>query len=154
MTRPTMICFDPGSEWDSPKIIVRALLYSTSEKGQYIQNMFVKVGGKSYEGGTVFNDWNFGNGKGVTGKAGGLFVDKGGIEKYHHFLLSKSERAFVFYSGEYYLSFFAETVDEHLIKIFEWTLDLKDIPWVEGRILCFDWDSHMQNYHSYPNFPG
>ncbi len=44
MTKPTVIFFGPdGRGSDSNKIFICTLLYSTSAKGQYIENMYVRL---------------------------------------------------------------------------------------------------------------
>jgi hypothetical protein len=44
MTKPTVIFFGPdGSGKEHNKIFIRTLLYSTSDRGQYIENMYIKL---------------------------------------------------------------------------------------------------------------
>jgi len=44
MTKPTIIFFGPdGGGERHNKVFIRTLLYSTSDKGQYIQNMFIRL---------------------------------------------------------------------------------------------------------------
>src|SRR5579859_2799779 len=65
MTRPTIICFVPKNGGDNPKIFLRTLLYSTSERGQYIQNMFIQL--QKDEKTKNFNAWAYGEkGKGLV----------------------------------------------------------------------------------------
>src|ERR1700744_4457772 len=41
MTRPNIICFLGQNNRDASKVFIRTLLYSTSNQGRYIQNMFI-----------------------------------------------------------------------------------------------------------------
>lgn len=44
MTRPTIIFFGPdGGGERHNKVFIRTLLYSTSDRGQYVQNMFIRL---------------------------------------------------------------------------------------------------------------
>src|SRR5438128_675903 len=76
MTRPTIVFFGPdGIGQDPKKVFIRTLLYSTSDKGKYIQNMFVRLHrGESVQN---FNVWVYDSNGLVRGS--GLFVDKSGI---------------------------------------------------------------------------
>ena len=107
MTRPSIICFLGKNGIDEPKIFIRTLLYSTSDQGQYIQNMFIRL----HRAETIqnFNVWAYGDNGLVRGS--GLFVSKGGVSNYHHFLLPKNEQ-WDFVAGEYKLEVIAETVNK------------------------------------------
>ncbi len=74
MTRPSVIFF--GKDGDSSKaakIFLRTLLYSTADKGQYIESVYVKL----TRGDTVttFNIWTYGEMKNIK-RGSGLFVGK------------------------------------------------------------------------------
>ena len=75
MTRPTVIFFGPdGGGEKHNKIFIRTLLYSSSDRGQYIQNMFVRLQrGESIQN---FNVWVYDD-KGLV-RGSGLFVNKSG----------------------------------------------------------------------------
>ncbi|MHB9142215.1 MAG: hypothetical protein ACYC25_10095 [Paludibacter sp.] len=71
MTRPTIIFFGPdGGGERHNKVFIRTLLYSTSDRGQYIQNMFIRL----QRGETVqnFNVWVYDDIGLVRGS--GLFI--------------------------------------------------------------------------------
>ena len=87
MTRPTIIFFGPdgGGEREN-KIFIRTLLYSTSERGQYIQNMFIRL--QRRESIQNFNVWAYGERQELV-RGSGLFVNKNGIALNHHFLQPK-----------------------------------------------------------------
>jgi hypothetical protein len=150
MTRPTVIFFGPdGSGSKHNKIFIRTLLYSTSDRGQYIENMFIRLHrGESIQN---FNIWVYDD-KGLV-RGSGLFVDKSGIASNHHFLLPKDEENYSFQSGEYLLEVFVETVARRPKKIFEQNLHLdneqaKDILSKNAGIY-FDWAPNTQSYLSH-----
>lgn len=146
MTRPSMICFVGQNGSDKPKVYIRTLLYQTSDKGQYIQNMFVKL----YLEQTIydFNIWFYDESKTVRGS--GLFVNKTGIVTNHQFLLSNNS-IWPATSGEYKLEVYAETVDNSIKKLFVDKLtitneDSYNINQEQG--VWFDWivDKYVSRY--------
>src|SRR5258708_1547487 len=100
MTRPTIIFFGPdGGGQKHNKVFIRTLLYSTSDRGQYIQNMYIRLQrGESIQS---FNVWVYDD-KGLV-RGSGLFINKSGISSNHHFLLPKDGSNYPFLSGEYLL---------------------------------------------------
>jgi len=153
MTRPTVIFFGPdgGGKGDN-KIFIRTLLYSTSDKGLYIQNMFIRLQrGESIQN---FNVWVYDDNGLVRGS--GLFVNKSGIASNHHFLLPKDGTNYNFLAGEYSLQVFIETVDKSPTKIFEQKLSISKSQ--EQEMLnqkagtYFDWAPNNQNYLSHIDY--
>jgi hypothetical protein len=150
MTKPTVIFFgsDGGGEQQN-KVFIRTLLYSSSERGQYIQNMFIRL----HRGETIqnFNVWVYDD-KGLV-RGSGLFINKSGIACNHHFLLPKDGSNYSFLAGEYLLEIYVETVDEKSKKIFEQKLNLTNIQQDEMELkkagLYFDWAPNNQNYFSH-----
>jgi len=150
MTRPTVIFFGPdGGGQEHKKVFIRTLLYSTSEKGQYIQNMYIRLQrGESVQN---FNVWVYDNNGLVRGS--GLFVNKTGIACNHHFLLPKDGTNYNFLSGDYILQVYVEVVDENPRIIFEQNIFLSKEH--EGEMLTkkigtyFDLDPNTQNYYSH-----
>ena len=153
MTKPTTIFFGPDGKnmehFDHNKIFIRTLLYSTSDKGQYIQNMYARL--TRSESIQNFNVWVYGDNELLRGS--GLFVDKAGISSNHHFLLPKDGTSYNFLSGEYNLQIFVETVDNASYKIFEQNLPLstplhKDL--VDNRSgVYYDWEPNSKTYHAH-----
>src|SRR5690606_35917347 len=96
MTRPTIIYFGPDGGENHSKIFIRTLLYSTSDRGQYIQNMYIRL----QRGETIqnFNVWVYDD-RGLV-RGSGLFVNKSGIACNHHFLLPKDMSNFLFLPGD------------------------------------------------------
>lgn len=151
MTRPTIIFFGPdGGGERHNKVFIRTLLYSTSDKGQYIQNMFIRL----QRGETVqnFNVWVYDNNGSVV-RGSGLFINKSGVACNHHFLLPKDGSSFSFLSGDYVLQVYVETVDESPKMIFEQRLQLtkqqQDEMISKTAGTYFDWAPNTQNYFSH-----
>lgn len=150
MTRPTTIFFGPdGGGAKHDKIYIRTLLYSSSDRGQYIQNMFIRL----QRGETIqnFNLWVYDDQKLARGS--GLYVDKSGIVCSHHFLLPNDDHNYVFLSGDYVLQLFVETVDKKPRKIFEQKLTVAKEQYDEMQAnrwgIYFDWAPNTQSYISH-----
>jgi hypothetical protein len=150
MTRPTVIFFGPdGGGQKHNKVFIRTLLYSTSDRGQYIQNMFIRL----QRGETVqnFNIWVYDD-KGLV-RGSGLFVSKSGISCNHHFLLPKDGETYSFLTGDYLLQVFIEAVQEKPKMIFEQKLQLTKEQSEEMKIRTagtyFDWAPNTQTYFSH-----
>ncbi|MFA6084687.1 hypothetical protein [Mucilaginibacter sp.] len=152
MTRPTTIFFGPDGvnleNQKEQKVFIRTLLYSTSDRGQYIQNMYLRL----QRGETIqnFNVWVYGD-SGLA-RGSGLFVNKEGISSNHHFLLSRNTD-YEFLPGEYHLEVFVETVNNKSYKIFDQHLNIT-IPQYEEVIdkksgIFYDWAPNLQNYDAY-----
>ncbi len=152
MTRPTIIFFGPdGGGERHNKVFIRTLLYSTSDRGQYIQNMFIRLHrGESVQN---FNVWVY-NDNGLV-RGSGLFINKSGVASNHHFLLPKDGSNYPFISGDYLLQVYVETVDVEPKKIFEQRLHLTKQQ--EEEMIAkkagtyFDWAPNTQNYFSHVN---
>lgn len=148
MTRPTIICFVPENGRDNPKVFIRTLLYSTAEKGQYVQNMYVRLlRGESIQN---FNIWAYTDRELVRGS--GLFINKSGTSLYHHFLLPKDETNYNFLAGDYIIQVFVESVDNTPKMIFEQKLTLTESQQTAMRLkkaTYFDWAPNTQSYFSY-----
>ncbi len=150
MTRPTVIFFGPdGGGEKHNKVFIRTLLYSTSDRGQYIQNMFIRLQrGESVQN---FNVWVYDD-KGLV-RGSGLFVSKSGIACNHHFLLPKDGEAYSFLMGDYLLQVFIEPVNEKPKMIFEQKLQLTKEQSEEMKTRTagtyFDWAPNTQTYFSH-----
>jgi hypothetical protein len=152
MTKPTTIFFGPdGAHMENlkeKKVFIRTLLYSSSDRGQYIQNMYVRL--QKGETSQNFNVWVYGDNGLVRGS--GLFVNKDGVSSNHHFLLPR-HTSFEFLPGEYLLQLFVETVDKAPYKIFEQTLNItisqyEEIAELKSGIF-YDWAPNSQNYYAF-----
>lgn len=151
MTRPTVIFFGPdGGGEVHKKVFIRTLLYSTSDRGQYIQNMYVRL----QRGETVqnFNVWVYDSGNKLV-RGSGLYIDKSGVASNHHFLMPRDGTTYEFLAGEYTLQVYIEQVNEAPRQIFEHRLVLSksqqdEIVALKAGIY-FDWAPNTQNYLSH-----
>ena len=146
MTRPSIICYLGKNGEDEPKVFVRTLLYSTSERGEYIQNMFISLSREDKV--QNFNIWAYDD-KGLV-RGSGLYVNKDGFSSYHHFLLPKNS-SWQFIEGNYKLEVFAETVDGKTNKIFEQKINLTNEQsdyLKQNKALYYDWAPDLEGYIS------
>lgn len=150
MTKPTVIFFGPdGPGADLNKIFIRTLLYSTSDRGQYIENMYIRL----QRGETIqnFNIWIYGDKDFARGS--GLFISKNGLAVNHHFLMPKDGTDFQFKKGNYQLDIFVELVNSNPRKIYTQHLiidDLQEKALADKRAgIYFDWAPNTQTYQSH-----
>lgn len=150
MTKPTVIFFGPdGQDSSSKKIFVRTLLYSTSDRGQYIENMYVKLTNSKLV--HIFNIWVYGDN--ILSRGSGLFISKHGLAVNHHFLTPKDNTNLKFIEGKYQLDIFVEPVNSKPIKIYSQLLNIS--PKQANQLLknnagiYFDWAPEKQSYHSH-----
>jgi hypothetical protein len=134
------------AEVTNEKIFIRTLLYSSSERGQYIQNMFIRL--QRGESSQNFNVWVYDHNGLVRGS--GLYINQSGIACNHHFLLPKDGLDYDFNAGDYNLQLFVETVDQKPRLIFEQNLSLtqsqQETMSNEKVGIYFDWAPNTQNY--------
>ena len=148
MTRPTVIFFGPdGVGKEHKKVFIRTLLYSTADRGIYIQNMYIRLQrGESHQN---FNVWVYDNSGLVRGS--GLFVDKSGIACNHHFLLPRDGSRYEFMPGEYLLEVFVEVVGKDPVKLFEQKLPVNEKQEEAMNLkkvgIYYDWAPNSQSYH-------
>jgi hypothetical protein len=108
MTKPTVIFFGYDKEPRiTPKVFLRALLYSTSARGQVVEGMYVKLrrGGSEQ----VFSFWGYGETTKLT-PGSGIFVGQAGVSYNHHFVLSVQYEGYQFVAGDYVVTVFARVV--------------------------------------------
>lgn len=146
MTRPSLICFVGVNTGDGLKVVIRTLLFSTSDAGQYVQNMFIRVSRKetSYD----FNIWAYDD-KGLV-RGSGIYVGRNGTSNYHHFLMLETEKVKLV-EGEWRIEIFAETVIRSINKIFEYKLAFKESHLENldnGNAIFFDWAPNTGEYIS------
>jgi hypothetical protein len=150
MTQPTTIFFGPdGKDTSSSKVFLRTLLFSTSEKGQVIESMHVRLSrGESVQ---TFNIWIYGE-KNQLVRGSGLYVGKEGVTYNHHFLLPKDGMTYEFVKGKYRLEVYASILNKKVPhKMFTVTLEVDDnqaAKLKEGRAgLYYDWGPESGNYY-------
>jgi hypothetical protein len=154
MTRPTTIFFGPdGKDGGDPKVYLRTLLFSTSQRGQVIESMHVRL----YRGESVqtFNIWIYG-GRGELVRGSGLYVGKEGVSYNHHFLVPKDGTSYKFLSGKYKLEVYASLLNKKPVKMFAVDLEVNESQAAklkESRYgLYFDWGPESAKYHPYLRF--
>lgn len=146
MTRPSLICFTGINTGDGLKVVIRTLLFSTSDSGQYVQNMFVRV--SKEETSCDFNVWAYDD-KGLV-RGSGVYVGRNGTSNYHHFLTLETGEIKL-NEGEWRIEIFAETVTRPINKIFEYKLAFKESHLENlsnGNAIFFDWAPNTANYVS------
>lgn len=108
MTKPTIVFFGFDTVPKlTPKIFLRALLYSTSARGKIIEGMYVKVRHADME--QVFSFWGYGEANKLS-PGSGLYVGQTGVGANHHFVLSVHEPGYEFKAGTYTIRVFARIV--------------------------------------------
>lgn len=149
MTKPTVIFFGPdGSGKEHNKIFIRTLLYSTSDRGQYIENMYIRL--SRGEMSQNFNIWVYGD-KNNLARGSGLFISKDGLAADHHFLLPNDSLSFIFKQGDYKLEVYVELVNEKPRKIYSQDLAITD-PQAQALLtkgVYFNWAPNTQTYQSH-----
>lgn len=149
MTRPSVIFLGKDGDNEAAKVFLRTLLYSTADKGQYIEGMYVKLIKDGVN--ITFNIWTYGE-KGQLKRGSGLFAGKQGVEADHHFLLPRQGRL-DFKAGEYTLEVYVELVNKKPKRIFSQNLviskkEAKALQPVHAG-LYFDWLPEDQAYYTY-----
>lgn len=150
MTKPTVIYFGPdGAGSSAKKVFVRTLLYSTGQKGNYIQNMHIKLTNQKGKQ-VIFNVWVYDD-SGLK-RGSGLFISKEGISANHHFFLNKSETSFAFEEGQNHIEIFIEYVNGKTKKIHEQDLAINtnQLNQLNSDLsgIYFDWDPTLNTYVS------
>lgn len=109
MTRPTTIFFGPdGGEGEISKVYLRALLYSTGERGIVLEHLFVRL--RRGETQQNFNIWVYGEKNLARGS--GIYVGPEGVATNHHFLIPTDIHGFEFSAGAYGLDVFGKIVGQ------------------------------------------
>lgn len=149
MTQPTVIFFGPDDK-DNPKVYLRTLLFSTSQKGQVIESMHVKL----YRGESVqtFNIWVHGERVEIV-RGSGLYVGKEGVAHNHHFLMPKDGSTYEFLAGKYRLEVYASILNQKSSKkLFSVELEVSEGNGAKLKNglngLYFDWGPESNRYHS------
>jgi len=149
MTRPTVIYFGPdsGEGRGIPKVYFRALLYSTSKRGQLLESMYVKLSwGESSQN---FNVWVYGDKQLERGS--GLFVPETGFVANHHFLIPRDGSKFEFCDTTYRLDVYASLVGKRAKLLCTIMLEISRENALALKTpdvgLYFDWGADSARYH-------
>jgi len=127
MTQPTVVFLGPDAsrsreEKPSPKVYLRALLFSTSKRGRIIESMHVALARNETH--QNFNIWVYGKAKELV-RGSGLFVGETGVEANHHFLTPRDGGNFRFTEGKYRIHVFAHLLgDKQQTLLFSQTLEI------------------------------
>ena len=151
MTQPTIIFFGPDGISGPPKIFLRTLLFSTSRKGQIVENMYINL--QRGESAQNFNIWVYGD-KDTLARGSGLFVSREGIACNHHFLLPKDGTTYEFLPAEYGLKVFASLLGKKrpillYIQNLNLSKEFADELNNEKSGVYFDWGPDSKSYHSH-----
>ncbi|MBO9096896.1 MULTISPECIES: hypothetical protein [unclassified Rhizobium] len=153
MTRPTTIYLGPDGEphTNRPKIYMPSLLYSTSKKGQLVENLYARL--SRGEMARNFYVWVHGEGRPLK-RGSGLFVGPDGVVANHHFLLAPDEIDFSFKMGTYRLEIFANLIGSgNATRLFETELVVAasdELSMDQEKIgLYFDWGPETRTYYTY-----
>jgi len=155
ITQPTVIFFCPDGRSSSGrrkhlKVFLRALLYSTANRGQTIESLYVTLERESIR--QNFTIWVYGDKQLARGS--GLFIPAEGIACNHHFLLPESGNNFKLTPGKYVLHLYAKKANapsaQELMTV---TLDIstdkaRELEDADAGIY-FDWEPEQQVYQTY-----
>jgi hypothetical protein len=150
-TKPTQIFFGPdGGPERNPKIYVRTLLYSTSQKGLVVENMYVNLSrGQTNQS---FSIWVHGETSKLV-RGSGLFVNQNGVAAGHHFLVPPDASNFEFGAGEYRVEIYAKIVNQNSPRLLFSTnlnIDKQEAEALKDKEtgVYFDWGPHTNRYHT------
>lgn len=122
MTLPTMVAF--VHEGESPKIVLRSMLFSTAQRGNVVENMHATLQRENTTLTLAF--WGYGETT-VLQRGGGLFVGREGVALYHHFTLLSARHSHTLQSGPHTLRIFATVLgDDGPQRLSECTIELTD----------------------------
>lgn len=153
MTQPTVIFLGPDGS-DRPgqrrhlKVFLRTLLYSTSQRGQTVESLYVNL--QRGESRQNFSIWVYGDEKLARGS--GLFVPAEGVACNHHFLLLKDGTDFNFSAGDYTLRVYAKKVSSQTprelssIRMHISQTHAEEL-WTSNTGIYFDWGPDQQAYY-------
>jgi hypothetical protein len=148
MTRPNIVAF--VFEHNEPKIFLRTLLYSTAQRGQIVENMYLAV--SQNKSSRAFTTWAHTQGEKDLVR-GGMFVPQEGVVANHHFLLTGEEARYKFDAGEYTIEVYVELVGKKSPRsLFRLNITLNER---EARTInnqdagvIFDWEPNIGRYVS------
>ena len=128
MTRPTMIALvqDDTEAWSDrcQKVVIRAMLFSTSRRGQVIENLHAVLQHESTSAPLAL--WAYGETTALQ-RGGGLFVGPEGLAVYHHFCLLYDAQIHEYRSGPLMLTIFATVLGrKQLVRLADCTVELDD----------------------------
>ncbi len=153
MTRPTFIYFGhdgPFRQGEQVKVTLGMLLYSTAQRGQVIESMYVRL--RHEDVNQDFSIWVHGDGPLTRGS--GLYLGQEGIKCAHHFLPSAQMRTYKFCLGHYTVEVWGTAVNRKRALLLSRTnliLGEEEAQAIEQRNggVYFDWEPGLMKYQSH-----
>jgi hypothetical protein len=149
MTQPSLIFFGPDGSRGPAKVFVRAFMYSTSDRGRIVDQMFARLSHR--EGTRSFTSWIVRDG--ALSRGAGLLIDRKGVAHDHHFLLANGAEEFAFYPGDYVVELFGTCVGRNrpvLLtsqRVHISASQAESLNRLDAGIF-FDWNPEKSAYHS------
>lgn len=149
MTRPTMVCMLREQPSNRPKIFLRSLLYSTSARGWVVENMYLRLHQRDWS--YIFDNWGYGEAEKLS-LGSGLFVSQTGAPYNHHFNLTRAEREFTWWDGDYRIEVFANLVgmkDAKRLAEIKFNLPgelMGEVVIFSDAAMYFEWDAIVSEY--------
>lgn len=97
-------------EGESPKIVIRSMLFSTAHRGNVVESMHATLQRETMTLTLAF--WGYGEST-VLQRGGGLYVGREGIALYQHFTTLPANYAHRFYPGPHTIRFFASELGKN-----------------------------------------
>lgn len=152
MTKPSLLFIGREGPRNEPKIFMRALLFSTAQRGWVIEQLYLRA---TNQGGSyLFDFWGYGETEKLS-PGSGLFIGQQGAVYNHHFLTRPGNAEdFIFYDGEYQIEVFAKVFDrEKPIQLSTFSLLLggnhaAQLIQIMDMAVYFEWDIDSGKYKS------
>ena len=150
ITKPRLIAlgYERHENHRTPKVVIRSLLFSTSNKGIVIDNIRVKV--TNHNNSKDFSLWAYGVETLLVGS--GLFISKEGKDSYHHFLPIAFSSDFEFHTGNILLEIYVTITHHKKDKLLDSiTLSLTkehEDALNKGEMIIFNWESALNKYET------
>ncbi|MFA5272402.1 MAG: hypothetical protein WC412_08740 [Candidatus Omnitrophota bacterium] len=147
MTQPSLIAFVP--ENNSLKICLQTLLFSTSYKGNVIENVWIKLQNKQQC--HCFTLWAYrGKGGGEIIKGSGLFISREGVPTMHYFMLNAFKQENIFIEDDIKLKVYCDIINCKygvLLGEIELAFNKEHIDMLQkGTGILFDWNPTVPKY--------
>ncbi len=148
MTRPTFVAFTHEGAERLPKVITRALLYSTAAPGLAVEAMFARV--KQDGQSTAYTFWGYGDSQLVAG--GGLYVGLQGVVMNHHLVLPPGGKRLIFRAGPLTVDLCARIAGERGERVLQHIELTMTAPQAEvlnkgTEVVGFDFRPETDDYH-------
>lgn len=151
MVRPSLAAFVDSGGTEGPKVWLRALIYSTAQRGNVIESLYVRL--QRGEARQNFTFWVCGERDKLSAGCG-LHVGQAGVALHHHFALPRDGTEFEFRPGEYFVEVVALLVGSRAPKtLARLTLHLSEEHAMAltqpNQDIYFDWWPDSQRYNAH-----